>query len=215
MLKLSTYFRSTAAYRVRIALQLKDLPHDLLAVSLIKDGGQHRLPEFLEKNPNGLVPVLETDEGIITQSIAILEYLEESYPDPSLLPVKAIDRAYVRAISQTIACDIHPLNNLRVLQYLKGPLAIDDGAKDAWYRNWIAKGFSAIEKTLTSSNSTGNCCFGDEPTIADCCLIPQIYNANRFNCPMEDYPTILKINEHCLKMPAFVRAHPDNQADAN
>ncbi|MFT4628925.1 MAG: maleylacetoacetate isomerase [Arenicella sp.] len=213
MLKLSTYFRSTAAYRVRIALQLKGLPHELLPVHLMKDGGEHKTAAYLDKNPSGLVPILETEVRIITQSLAILEYLEEAYPEPSLLPGSAFDRAYIRSISQSIACDIHPLNNLRVLQYLTGELGLDEAAKNTWYQNWIAKGFSAIETNLASSGDTGLCCFGDTPSMADCCLIPQVYNAERFNCPMVAYPTIARITKHCLTLPTFIAAMPDKQPD--
>ena len=214
MLKLSTYFRSTAAYRVRIALQLKGLPHELLPVHLIKDGGEHKTAAYLEKNPSGLVPILETEDAIIAQSLAILEYLEEVYPEPSLLPGSAIDRAYIRSLSHSIACDIHPLNNLRVLQYLTGQLGLDEAAKNTWYQNWIDKGFTAIETNLGRSKDTGLFCFGDTPSMADCCLIPQVYNAERFNCPMDAYPTIARITEHCLSLPAFIAATPDKQPDS-
>ncbi|MFT5137575.1 MAG: maleylacetoacetate isomerase [Arenicella sp.] len=213
MLKLSTYFRSTAAYRVRIALQLKGLPHELLPVHLMKDGGEHKTAAYLDKNPSGLVPILETEDRIITQSLAILEYLEEAYPEPSLLPGSALDRAYIRSISQSIACDIHPLNNLRVLQYLTGELRLDEAAKNTWYQNWIDKGFIAIETNLARSEDTGLFCFGDTPSMADCCLIPQVYNAERFNCPMDAYPTIVRITEYCLSLPTFIAATPDKQPD--
>ena len=213
MLKLSTYFRSTAAYRVRIALQLKGLPHELVPVHLLKDGGEHKTAAYLEKNPGGLVPILETEDGIIAQSLAILEYLEEAYPEPSLLPGTTTDRAYIRSISQTIACDIHPLNNLRVLQYLSGDMGVDETAKNAWYQNWIAKGFTGIETNLARSNDTGLFCFGDSPSMADCCLVPQVYNAERFNCSMDNYPTIVRITKHCLSLSAFIEATPEKQPD--
>ncbi|MEM7357634.1 MAG: maleylacetoacetate isomerase [Pseudomonadota bacterium] len=212
-LKLSTYFRSTAAYRVRIALQLKGLDHELMPVHLLRDGGEHKQADYLEKNPNGLVPILETEDGVLWQSMAILEYLEEQYPESSLLPDAPFERAYVRALSQTISSDMHPLNNLRVLQYLTGPLGASEEEKNTWYKHWIATGFKGLETTLARSDKTGKYCYGDQPSMADCCLVPQVYNANRFNCPMEDYPTIQLINDNCLRLPAFAEATPDRQPD--
>jgi len=211
---LNTYFRSTAAYRVRIALNLKGLAHELLPVNLLNDGGEHKTPEYLAKNPDGLVPTLETENRVLAQSIAILEYLEETYPKPALLPENPLDRAYLRGLAQTIASDIHPLNNLRVLQYLINDLGVSEEQKLKWYHHWVVSGFKGLETRLAQNEHTGYCCFGDTPTFADVCLIPQIYNAVRFNCPLDDYPTIQAINAHCLQLEAFAQSVPDIQPDA-
>jgi maleylacetoacetate isomerase len=213
-MELYSYFRSTAAYRVRIALNLKGLDYDILPVHLLRDGGQQKSADYLAKNPDGLVPALATEDQVLSQSIAILEYLEETYPNPALLPEHSLDRAYVRAIAQSVACDIHPLNNLRVLQYLTNTLAVNDEQKKAWYHHWVATGFSSIETRLARESRAGLCCFGDSPTLADACLIPQVYNAKRFDCPLHDYPTILRINDHCLTLDAFDAARPEHQPDA-
>lgn len=214
MLQLNTYFRSTAAYRVRIALNLKGIEHELVPVHLVNNGGEHKAAEYLARNPEGLVPSLETQGQVLAQSMAILEYLEEVYPQPPLLPNEPLERAYVRGLAQSICSDIHPLNNLRVLQYLSGQLEVSDAQKQAWYEHWIASGFSAIETRLAQNPKTGFCCFGDTPTMADAFLIPQVYNAQRFDCPMGDYPTIERINKHCLSLQAFAKASPERQADA-
>lgn len=214
-MKLTTYFRSTAAYRVRIALNLKGLEHELIPINLLRDGGEHKTSEYLEKNPDGLIPLLEIGDGrALAQSIAILEYLEETHPEPALLPKNSFDRAYLRGLVQSIASDIHPLNNLRVLQYLKGDLDVSEEQKLAWYHNWVAAGFKGIETRLARNAHTGLCCYGDTPTFADVCLIPQVYNARRFDCPLQDYPTINRINEHCLTLDAFAKAVPHKQPDA-
>ena len=214
MLKLYTYYRSSAAYRVRIALNLKGLEHDLQAVHLARDGGEHKKADYLAKNPMGLVPLLEADGNHIAQSLAIIEYLDETYPEPALLPGTPLQRARVRSLAQSIACDIHPLNNLRVLKYLSNELAVSDEQKAAWYQNWVAAGFNAIEQSLSGSSDTGRFCHGDNPTLADCCLVPQVYNAERFNCPMEAYPAINRIVRHCRALDAFIKADPANQPDA-
>lgn len=211
-MKLYSYFRSSAAYRVRIALALKGLDFDLIPVHLVKDGGEQKQPDYTAINPQQLVPSFETDDGeILTQSMAIMEYLEENYPQIPLLPTDKIARAKVRAIAQLIASDIHPLNNLRVLKYLKHTLKIEETQKDAWYQHWIYLGFDALEKLLPEH---GNFCYGDMPTIADCCLIPQVYNALRFECDMTDYPKIMRIYQHCNTLPAFITASPEQQVDA-
>ncbi|MDC9719927.1 MAG: maleylacetoacetate isomerase [Gammaproteobacteria bacterium] len=210
---LSTYFRSTAAYRVRIALNHKQLEHTLIPVNLLVDGGQQKTTEYLHKSPNGLVPILETDDGVLHQSLAIMEYLEEKYPANPILPIDLMSRAQVRAFSQSIACDIHPLNNLRVLQYLSNELKVSDEAKKRWYVHWVHLGFSALEARLNASSGT-QFCFGNEITMADICLVPQVYNAIRFNCPMDEYPNIVRINDNCLELDAFTKSSPSNQPDA-
>ena len=215
-MKLYTYFRSSAAYRVRIALNLKGLPYDGVPVHLVKDGGQQLQVSYQAKNPQKLIPALELDDGtILTQSLAIMEYLDEAHPDTAaLLPQGALARARVRALAQAIACDIHPLNNLRVLKYLSGTLQVSDEVKNAWYQHWVQTGFSAIEAMLANSPDTGKCCYGDTPTLADCCLIPQVYNAERFNVDMAAYPTIARIAAYCRSLPTFQQAAPEQQADA-
>jgi maleylacetoacetate isomerase/maleylpyruvate isomerase len=213
-MKLYTYFRSTAAYRVRIALNYKGIRYDSIPVHLLRGGGEHNRAEYLTKNPDGLVPALDVGTDVLAQSLAIIEYIEETTPNPALLPCTAVDRAYVRGLAQSIACDIHPLNNLRVQQYLKNQLNIDSEHVQAWYEHWVTTGFSSIEQRLAKHPSTGRCCFGDSPSLADLCLIPQVYNAVRFNCAMDDFPTILRINDYCLSLPAFQAASVQQQPDA-
>lgn len=215
MRKLYSYFRSSASYRVRIALNYKNLPYSLEGVHLVKEGGQQHKPEYLKLNPQGLVPCLIEDDKIFTQSLAIMEYLEEAYPKPPILPSDKFDRAYVRSLSLMIACEIHPLNNLSVLQYLKNELEVSDEQKQRWYCHWIHKYFKAFEARLKASPDTGDFCFGEAPTMADMCLVPQVYNANRFDCPLDEFPIISRINENCINLPAFATAHPDKQADAD
>lgn len=213
-MKLYSYFRSSAVYRVRIALNLKGLDYQIIPVHLIRAGGENFRPEYLQKNPLALVPALETEEGVLIQSLAILEYLEESYPAPTLLPADTVGRARVRAIAQTIACEIHPLNNLRVLHYLTNELGVDEAGKLSWYRHWIQDGLAGVEKLLSNHPSTARFCHGDNPTFADCCLVPQVYNARRYDCPLDDFPTIRAIVERCEVLPEFVHAAPENQPDA-
>jgi maleylacetoacetate isomerase len=213
MLKLFGYWRSTAAYRVRIALNLKQIAYENISVHLVKDGGEQHKPEYRSLNPQGLVPLLVDGSLKLNQSIAILEYLEEKYPLPALLPSDVIERAKVRAFCQMIACDIHPLNNLRVLQYLSGPLAVSEDSKNTWYHHWIHQGFAAIEAQL--EQSAGQFCFGDQVTMADLLLVPQVYNANRFAVDLTPYPRLCAINEQCLMLAAFRDAAPENQPDAN
>jgi maleylacetoacetate isomerase len=209
VLTLYTYFRSSAAYRVRIAANLKGIRYRPQFVHLLK--GEQRLPAYRTLNPQGLVPVL-VDETALTQSLAIIEYLEEAYPEPPLLPKALKDRAYVRALAAIIACDIHPLNNLRVISYLKETLNQDEKACLAWIQHWIQEGLAAFEEHL--DRTQGRFCFGDRPTLADVCLVPQVYNARRFGCDLDNFPRIQAIDQHCLALPAFQQAAPENQPDA-
>jgi maleylacetoacetate isomerase len=206
------YFRSSAAYRVRIALNLKGLEAEQRSVHLRRN--EQRAPGFLAVNPQGLVPALVLDDGTaLTQSLAIIEYLEERHPAPPLLPQGAEDRAFVRAIALAIACDIHPLNNLRVLRYLESACGVDEPKRNEWYRHWIDEGFAAIEPQL-ASRAVGRFSLGNTPTLADICLVPQVANAGRLKIPMDPYPRIRAINEACLALPAFDRAQPAAQPDA-
>ncbi len=211
-MKLHGYFRSSAAYRVRIALNLKQVEYEDSFVHLRKK--EMRQDEFLQINPQGLVPVLEVNGVILTQSISIIEYLEEKYPTPRLLPETEIDRAFVRSIALSIACDIHPLNNLRVLRYLAYNLNLDDETRNTWYRHWIEEEFRALETRLTASGHDGLYCFGNSPTMADVCLVPQMANARRFQCDLSDYPRLVQIDANCRKLGEFIKAAPENQPDA-
>lgn len=213
-MKLYTYFRSSAAYRVRIALELKGLAWEAVPVHLVRGGGEQRQPGYLALNPAGLVPALDDDGRILTQSLAIIEYLDETRPAPPLLPADAAGRARVRAIAQAIACDIHPINNLRVLQYLKREFGIGDAQRDAWYRHWVGVGLAAVEAMLAGDARTGAFCHGDAPGLADCCLVPQVFNARRFACDLSAMPTVVRIAERCEALEAFRRAAPENQPDA-
>ncbi len=216
MSTLYTYYRSSAAYRVRIALNLKGMPYTAVPVHLVKDGGQHRSAAYRARNPQALVPAFELEDGtVLTQSLAIMEYLDEVQPEPALLPADAIGRARVRALAQAIACDLHPVNNLRVLQYLSQQLGISAEQKDAWYRHWVDTGLQGLEALLADHPSTGRFCHGDTPTLADCCLVPQLYNARRFQCPLDAYPTIQRIAAACETLPAFQQAVPEVQPDAD
>lgn len=212
-MKLYGYWRSTAAYRVRIALGLKQLACEHISVHLVKDGGEQLKPEYVDLNPTKLVPTLVDGEVNLNQSVAIMEYLDEKYPDCPLLPKNAVTRAKVRAFCQDIACDIHPLNNLRVLKYLKGQLGVTDEAKDVWYAHWITVGFEAIETRL--EQTMGAFCFDDEVGMADICLMAQIYNARRFNVSLDKFPRILQVEKNCNAVDAFVDARPENQPDAS
>jgi len=207
------YFRSSAAYRVRIALNLKGIAPEGRYVHLQK--AQQRAVDYLALNPQGLVPALVTDEGdVLTQSLAIVEWLEETHPKPPLLPADAPGRARVRSLAQAIACDIHPLNNLRVLNYLVHTLGVSDEQKNGWYRYWIDLGFEALETRLAREPATGRFCHGDAPTLADLCLVPQVANARRFDIDLSPYPTIVRIDEACRALPAFANAAPERQPDA-
>ncbi|MDI5889824.1 maleylacetoacetate isomerase [Halomonas rhizosphaerae] len=213
MTTLYGYFRSSAAYRVRIALNLKGLAYDQVPVNLVK--GEQRTEANVARHPQGLVPTLETDDGVqLIQSLAICEFLDEVHPEPPLLPADAEGRARVRALAQLVACEIHPLNNLRVLKYLVGELGVGEEAKLAWYRHWIAEGFDALEGMLSREAGTGDFCHGDTPTLADLCLVPQVFNAERFACDLSAYPTIQRITANCRALPAFRQAAPEAQPDA-
>jgi maleylacetoacetate isomerase/maleylpyruvate isomerase len=212
-MKLYTYFRSSAAYRVRIALNLKGLAYESVPVHLLRDGGEQKQAAYKNLNPLGLVPTLETESTVFTQSLAIIEWLDESYPDQPLLPAHADARAQVRAIAHTIACDIHPLNNLRVLGYLTNTLEVTDEQKNAWYSHWIAEGLLAVERLLVTTGSTGRYCYGDTPTMADCCLVPQVFNARRFSCTLDHLPNICAIVKACDDLEPFQAASPAQQAD--
>ena len=210
-MKLYGYYRSSAAYRVRIALNLKGIEYESIAVNLL--AGEDQSGDYRAINPQGLVPVLEVDGRRLAQSMAILEYLEETRPEPPLLPADPLDRAEVRALANIVACDIHPLNNLRVLNYLKVELQVKDEQKNAWYRHWIEQGFDALETRLDSLGSR-DYCFSARPGLADVLLVPQVYNARRFRVDMSRYPRIEQIEQHCLSLDAFARAVPERQPDA-
>ncbi len=210
---LYSYFRSSAAYRVRIALNLKNIEYEIRPVHLLQNGGEQFNADYLALNPQGRVPVLVVEKKVVTQSSAIIEYLEEVCPTPPLLPDNALDRAYVRSLAQIIACDVHPLNNLQVLAYLKG-FVKEDGFEQGWRIHWIQEGFTAIEKLLQQNDYWGRFCFCDTPSMADTFLIPQVYNALRFGCEMKSYPLINGIYKNCMQETAFSNAAPENQPDA-
>jgi maleylacetoacetate isomerase len=213
-MKLYNYFRSSASFRVRIALALKGLDYEYAPVHLLKDGGQQFTAGFKTMNPAALVPVLDDNGTVLTQSLAIIEYLDETRPQPPLLPADAAGRARVRALALTVACEIHPLHNLRVLGYLSNTLNVSDEQKNAWYRHWMETGLETLEQMLASDSRTGLCCHGDTPTLADICLVPQIFNAQRFKARLDHVPTVMRIHEHCLTLPAFTRSVPALQPDA-
>ena len=205
------YFRSSAAFRLRIALNLKGLSPELVSIHLQKEGGLNRKPEFRAINPQMRVPALKLDSGdVLIQSLAIIEYLDETHPQPPLLPRDPVQRAKVRALAQVIACDIHPLNNVGPLRYLKSALGQEQAKIDAWYHHWILDGFEALEALL----QPGPYAFGSEVTLADVCLVPQVYNATRFKVPLDRFPKVVAVNAACLKLPAFDKARPENQPDS-
>jgi len=211
-MKLYDYWRSSASYRVRIALNLKGVPYEHICVHLVKDGGQQLTPDYKAKNPQGFVPALELGDGtILTQSMAIIEYLDEVLPEPNFLPKDPLKRAEVRSLANLIASDIHPVNNLRILKYLTDELGVADEPKLQWYRHWIEEGFKALEMRLGMSDF----CVGETPTLADICLVPQVYNAHRFNVDMTQFPKIAHINENCLQLQTFAKAVPELQPDAD
>jgi maleylpyruvate isomerase len=214
MLKLYSYFRSSAAFRVRIALELKGLPFEYVPVHLLRDGGQQFSEAYTKLNANALVPTLLDGDHALNQSLAIVEYLDETHPQPPLLPGTALDRAYVRALSQAIACDIHPLNNLRVLKYLKHTLGASEEAKDAWYKHWVELGLTSLNTTLEREGKAGRFCFGDTPTLADICLVPQVFNAQRFQIDVARFPVIARVFDSCMAETAFQKAAPKAQPDA-
>lgn len=210
-MQLYSYFRSSAAYRVRIALNLKGLSFETIPIHLQTDGGQHLKPAYRAINPQMRVPTLKLDSGeLLTQSLAIVEYLDEIHPQPPLLPRDPIERAKARALAQLIACDIHPLNNVAPLRYLKSDMGLDQATIDTWYHHWIIVGFDALEAMLGS----GPYACGSAVTLADICLVPQVANARRLKVPLDHYPKIVAIDAACAKLPAFERARPDNQPDA-
>ena len=220
-MKLYSFFNSSASYRVRIALQLKGLPYDYMPVHLVK--GEHKAPDYAGRIGDALVPTLVTDGGTaLSQSMAIIEYLDETHPTPPLLPATPLARARVRALAQMVACEIHPLNNLRVLKYLVRDLKVDEEAKNAWYHHWVRSGLEAFERQLdllaqeraAQRMAPSVLCWGDTPTLADCCLVPQVFNARRFGCATQGYPTIERIVDACEQLPAFQQAAPAQQPDA-
>ena len=210
-MKLYTYFRSSAAFRVRIALNLKGLAYEPVFIHLAK--GEHRKSEYAGKYPQGLLPTLLTDGLELSQSLAIIEYLDETHPNPPLLPRDAPGRARVRSLALLVACEIHPLNNLRTLQYLKRELGHNEEQVNAWYRHWIADGFAKLEADL-NRGGTARFCHGDSPTMADCCLVPQVFNAKRYQSDLAPYPTVTRIFDACMRLEAFDRAQPTKQPDA-
>jgi len=207
-MKLYDYYRSTASYRVRIALNLKNINYEAIPIHLINHGGEQHQAAYLELNPQGLVPALDENGHILTQSLAIIEYLEEINPNPALLPHNPLARAQVRSIAMSIACDIHPLNNLRVLQQLKDQFQATEDQVLVWYHRWLKEGFEAVENTLKKLPRKNHVCYGNLVSLADICLIPQVYNAIRFNFSMDNYPLICEINDYCLALPAFILAGP-------
>ncbi len=213
-IKLYSYWRSSAAYRVRIALNLKELEYEIVPVSLAPGEAEHRQDAYRSINPQMLVPFLDDGHVAIGQSQAILEYLEEVYPKPRLLPESSEDRARVRAFCNLISCDIHPLNNLRVLMYLQAPLSASTKQRDEWYRHWIAEGFQAAEQFVNASRDDGPYAFGGNLTLADILLVPQMYNARRFNVPIDAYPRLIAIDKACNELPAFQEAAPEQQPDS-
>jgi maleylpyruvate isomerase len=210
-MKLYTYFRSSAAFRVRIALNLKGIGYEAIPIHLTKDGGHQHSPEFRAVNPHGRVPALALDSGVVLiQSLAIIDYLDETHPKPPLLPADPVARAKVRAFAHIIACDIHPLNNLIALQYLRRTLKHEQAEIDAWYHHWVLQGFEALEVMIGS----GPYAFGSEVTVADICLVPQVFNARRLKVPLDKFPKIVAVEAACLKLAAFDQARPENQPDA-
>ena len=211
-MELYSYFRSSAAFRVRIALNLKRLPYDYRAVHLLKK--EQVAPAYRELAPAQLVPLLKDGDALLSQSLAIIEYLDETHPEPPLLPADALGRARVRSLALDIACEIHPLNNLRVLRYLVKELGVEDEAKDAWYRHWVETGLAAVEQQLARSPATGRHCHGDTPTLADCTLVPQIFNAQRLDCRLDHVPTVMRVFDACMALDAFEQAQPSHCPDA-
>lgn len=213
-MKLYNFFRSSASYRVRIALNLKGLSYDYIPVHLRRGGGEQLQPTYKTLNPQGLIPTLEDGGRIIPQSLAIIEYLNERYPNPPLLPHDPADRAVVRSMALVVACEIHPLQNLRVANYLKNSLGHSEEDIQEWSRHWITEGLAALEQLVTTGAPREGFCFGNTPTLADLCLVPQLVNARRFGCDLSVCPTLVQIDAHCRTLPAFANAAPEKQLDA-
>ncbi len=212
--KLYSFWRSSAAYRVRIALNLKGMDYEIIPIHLSKNGGEQMGEVYSSKNPNRLVPLFEDGQKSIHQSLAIIEYLEEVEPEPALLPKVTIDRAWVRSVAMDITSDIHPMNNVRVLRYLIKKLGINNEAKDEWYQHWVKVGLESIEKQLSSDSRVGGFAFGDQPGLIDICLVPQLFNALSAKIDVEPYPTLMRIFHECMKLPAFIDAAWEEQIDA-
>lgn len=212
-MKLYDYYRSTSCYRVRIALEYKGVPYETIPIHLVNHGGEQHHPDYLALNPQGLVPALEVNGAILTQSLAIIEYLDDVYPEKPLLPKEPLARAQVKSLALIIACDIHPLNNLRVLQKLKQDFQATEEQTIRWYHHWLKTGFDAFEARLQTLPRSMDVCYGDSISLADLCLIPQVYNANRFHFPVDNYPLIQRINTHCLHLGEFSKAFPERQGD--
>lgn len=213
-MKLYSYWQSTATYRVRIALALKDLPFESVPIHLIRNGGEQTDPAYLKINPLAQVPALDVDGDLLIQSLAIIEYLDEVVPDPPLLPKPALERARVRALAQAIAADIHPLTTIRVIKRLGSLEGVREDARLAWTQHWITTGLDAVEKLLGKDLHTGKFCHGNQPGIADCCLVPQLYNARRYQVDLTPYPLLRRVETSCLALPAFQAAAPERQSDA-
>ena len=211
-MELYNYYRSSASYRVRIALALKGLPYDYRSVHLVKN--EQLAQPYASLSPQKLVPLLKDGDAVVTQSLAIIEYLDETHPEPPLLPRDALGRARVRSLALDIACEIHPLNNLRVLRYLVRDLGVSEDAKNGWYRHWVETGLETVERRLASDPATGRFCHGDTPTLADCLLVPQIFNARRFDCRLDHVPTVMRIFDACMALPAFDESQPSRCPDA-
>ncbi len=214
MRKLFGYFRSSAAFRVRIALNLKGLDYNQAIVHLTKNGGEQFAPEYRALNPQALVPVLQEGEVTLTQSLAIVEFLDETYPEPPFLPKSIAARSRVRSLALMVACEIHPLNNLRVLRYLVNDLKLSEEQKNQWYRHWVLTGLEPVESRLANDQATSEFCHGDSPGLADICLVPQLANARRFNIELDAFPTLVRIEQNCMKLKAFQKAAPSAQPDA-
>lgn len=213
-MKLYTFFRSSASYRVRIALNIKGLTYEQAPIHLRRGGGEQLAPAYKAINPQALVPALEDNGKILTQSLAIIEYLEDTHPKPPLLPADPADRALVRSMALVIACEVHPIQNLRVLNYVKMEYGQTDEQVNRWAQHWIDLGVTALEQMIVAQPKRGKFCFGATPTLADICLIPQLGNARRYGCDLSKYPTILAIEKNCLALPAFAQAAPEKQPDA-